>query len=80
MENNDVAQAVNEACKIIGSQGKLAELLGITKGNISQWKKAGSVPSKHCPKIEKLTGIPCERLNPLMDWNYIRSSVRSDGQ
>ncbi len=67
------AQAIEAACKIAGSQAKLAKHLGLTSSNISQWRisKKG-VPERHCQEIENLTGVKCEMLNPTLNWKYLR--------
>lgn len=68
-------EALNKACEIMGSQAALAKALGITSSNIAQWRNLeNGVPAHHCPKIEKLTGIKSELLNPTINWNYIRRS------
>lgn len=65
--------ALDEACKIMGTQAALAKALGINTTNISQWRKSGSVvPAHHCLEIEKLTGVQSELLNPSVNWEYIR--------
>ena len=71
-------EAIARAIQIVGSMRLLGAELGVTKGAVSHWKNKGSpVPAEHCPKIEKLTGreVLCERLNPNVDWAYIRSTA-----
>lgn len=51
-------EALKKAIKIVGSQGKLAERLGITQGAISHWfnKNVGLVPPlEYVVEIEKAT-------------------------
>lgn len=43
------------------------------------WKLRGSVPAEWCPSIERYTRelgrpIPCERLNPQVEWYVLRST------
>lgn len=45
------------------TQVVLAKRLGITQGAISQWLKRG-VPPERCKAVEKITGIPREKLRP----------------
>ena len=72
LKNKHVA-ALIKACKIMGSQAAIADALGITSSNITQWKNSKyGVPAKHCPKIEVLTGVKSELLNPYIKWDYIR--------
>jgi DNA-binding transcriptional regulator YdaS (Cro superfamily) len=40
-------EAINKA----GSATKLAQILGIGVANVSQWKKKGTLPAKHIPKL-----------------------------
>lgn len=67
--------AIKRASEIVGSQQKLAALLGVTSGAVSQWED-GEVPIPHCIPIEKLTGgaVRCEELNRHQDWAYLRST------
>jgi predicted transcriptional regulator len=39
----------------------VAELLGVTKSAVSQWRKNG-VPLKRIPALAKLSGVPLEVL------------------
>jgi DNA-binding transcriptional regulator YdaS (Cro superfamily) len=45
---------LEEAIEKAGNATKLAQYLGITVANISQWKKRGSIPKKHLAKLEEL--------------------------
>lgn len=67
--------AIKRASEIVGSQQKLATLLGVTSGAVSQWED-GKVPIPHCIPIEKLTGgqVRCEDLHPDQDWAYLRAT------
>lgn len=40
----------------------------LSKQTMSDWKRAGYVPARHAVAVEKLTGIPRERLCPDFDW------------
>lgn len=66
MKNLDLERAI----KNLGNQTKLSQLLDVHKSNISQWKKSGLVPMKHCIEIEKVTGISRKKLNPSVNWDY----------
>lgn len=46
------------------SQRQLAEALGITQGAISQWLRNGQLPLERVRDIERVTGIPAEKLRP----------------
>lgn len=67
--------AIKRASEIVGSQQKLAELLGVTSGAVSQWVD-GEVPVQHCIPIEKITSgaVRCEDLNRHHDWAYLRAT------
>jgi DNA-binding transcriptional regulator YdaS (Cro superfamily) len=69
-------EPLNKAISIIGSARLLADLLGITKGAVSQWKKTDrKIPAEHCPVIERATArqVICEQLRPDVDWAYLRT-------
>lgn len=59
----------------IGSLAALARHFGITRGAVNHWKQSG-VPAEHCPEIERLTGVPCEALNPKINWSVLRQSSK----
>ena len=68
-------EALDQATAIVGSMQALAELLGVTKGAVGQWKLEGRrVPAEHCPSIERQTGgkVLCEHLRPDVDWAVVR--------
>jgi len=67
--------ALLDAITIMGSQEDLAKGLGITGSAISQWKR---VPVERCPEIERLTGVPRERLRPDIFARPIRRGRRPD--
>lgn len=67
---------LEKAGKIVGSQRRLATLLGVTKGAFGQWKLEGrNVPAEHCGAIERFTGgrVTCEALRPDVDWGIFRA-------
>lgn len=55
-----MADAANRAREAIGCS-ELARILGLTRQAVSVWD---IVPSKHVPRVSKLSGIPCEELRP----------------
>ena len=44
-----------------GLMGRLAKGLGITRAAVSTWKQ---VPAHHLVEIERISGIPREKLRP----------------
>jgi DNA-binding transcriptional regulator YdaS (Cro superfamily) len=54
-------EALRRSIKAAGGYSALAQLLGITQPAVFQWKRA---PSARVLAIEKLTGVPKERLRP----------------
>lgn len=61
------------AASLFGSEAALARALGLTRGALNQWKQEGrEVPAKYAPKIEQMTGVPCELLCPSVDWSIVR--------
>jgi DNA-binding transcriptional regulator YdaS (Cro superfamily) len=72
---------IDRAAEVLGSQTALADLLGVSKGAVSQWKDAGRrVPAEYCPLIERATrerGTPvlCEELRPDIAWDVLREQA-----
>jgi DNA-binding transcriptional regulator YdaS (Cro superfamily) len=63
----------------VGSMQAMAELLGVTKGAVGQWKLPGRrIPAEHCPVIERATKglVKCEEMRPDVDWAYLRTGER----
>jgi DNA-binding transcriptional regulator YdaS (Cro superfamily) len=74
-------EALDKAVSKIGSMQKLADILEVTKGAVSQWKDPDRrVPAEHCPIIERLTSgeVKCEELRPDVDWAYLRASHQEE--
>jgi DNA-binding transcriptional regulator YdaS (Cro superfamily) len=68
--------ALEKAAEIVGSQAKLAALLGVSKAAVNQWKLPGrKVPLKHCQAIEYETHgqVRCEDLRPDINWRVVRN-------
>lgn len=59
-------QALDEACKHVGTQEALAALLGVKSASISGWRERGRVPAERCLAIERATGgkVTCHELRP----------------
>ncbi|MDW3684878.1 Cro/CI family transcriptional regulator [Cupriavidus sp. CV2] len=67
---------IERAIEIAGGKTKLARAIGVTPQMVSQWsrkEKPKPISVARCAQIEKLTGVPCEQLNPDEDWEAIRS-------
>lgn len=72
---SDDMLALEAAAEKAGGWGALAKRLGVASSAPSMWRKRESVPAEHCPAIERETGIPCERLNPAVDWSVLRKTA-----
>jgi DNA-binding transcriptional regulator YdaS (Cro superfamily) len=75
MKKTHVNMPLAKAVDIIGSQAKLALLLGVKPPTVNQWLTGVKpIPIKRCPQIEKLVGgaVRCEDLLPTFDWSYMR--------
>ena len=73
--------AIEKAAKILGSQTELAELCGVSRGAVSQWKGAErKVPAEYCPLIERATQgrVRCEELRPDVQWDVLRDTPHED--
>ena len=64
---------IERAISFTGSVAQLAALVGTSQANIRNWRSVGRVPAEHCPKMERLTGVRCEALNPGVEWSVVRS-------
>ena len=73
--------AIKQACKILGGNNKLAVLLEVTPGMVSQWVTGHRrIPAERCPTIERATSgeVRCEDLRPDVDWGYLRGTTPID--
>jgi DNA-binding transcriptional regulator YdaS (Cro superfamily) len=55
---------ITEVFKKAGGRKAVQEALGLSKQSLSDWRRNGVVPVRHCPLISRLTGVELERLNP----------------
>jgi hypothetical protein len=63
-KNREIAiKAAVTAIETYPSASALAREFGLNRVTVRLWKKTG-VPIKHCPKVEKLTGVSCQLLHP----------------
>jgi hypothetical protein len=66
---------IDEAFEKAGGRKALREALSVgrdkplSKQTLSDWKRAGYVPAHHAVAVEKLTGIPREKLCPDFPWD-----------
>ncbi|MBV5295500.1 MAG: helix-turn-helix domain-containing protein [Curvibacter lanceolatus] len=66
---------IDRAGKVVGSLAELGRRLGVTRGAINHWKLPGRfTPAEHCPRIERMTGVRCEELNPEVEWAVLRTA------
>lgn len=63
---------IEEVFAKAGGRAELRRSLGLSKQTMSDWAREGVVPIKHCPAVQRITGISLERLNPVF-----KSSARS---
>lgn len=59
---------IDEVFEKAGGRQSLQDALSLSKQTMSDWKRAGYVPAPHAVAVERLTGIPRERLCPNFDW------------
>lgn len=72
---------IDAAARVVGSQKALADLLGVTRAAVGQWKEEGRrVPAEHCPVIERETGgkVRCEELRPDVAWDVLRMQAGAE--
>ncbi|WP_082080238.1 YdaS family helix-turn-helix protein [Cupriavidus basilensis] len=72
----ELRQAINAA----GGVPVIARLLGMTRSALYQHIKAGAIPTKYCPTIERFCDgkTRCEVLNKDVDWGYLRRNSSVD--
>lgn len=69
---------ISEAVKLLGGPVAAAERLKVGRyQTVQQWVRAGRVPAKYCPEIEReLRGaIRCEDLLPDVNWSSLRGTA-----
>jgi DNA-binding transcriptional regulator YdaS (Cro superfamily) len=55
---------IEEAFQKAGGRAVLRKSLGVSKQTLSDWKRSGEIPAKHCAAVHALTRIPLGQLNP----------------
>ena len=73
MESSQQSKQVKKASNYVGSQKLLAELIGSSPSEVSQWiKNIRPIPPKKCVAIEKVTDGVVERKKLCPDdWHLI---------
>jgi DNA-binding transcriptional regulator YdaS (Cro superfamily) len=69
--------AIIKACEIVGGNAKLAQILGVTPGLVSQWRSGFTgISLERAIQIEKATAgaVRCEDMRPDIDWGYLRAT------
>ena len=62
---NEIDTPLDRAVAILGSQGKLAEVIGVKQQTISFWRTNDKpIPAEHVPAIARATGISRAELRP----------------
>lgn len=54
---------IEEVFEKAGGRSALRRSLGVSKQTLSDWKRKGEIPVKHCPAVHALTRIPLATLN-----------------
>lgn len=54
--------ALERAIERAGSQDKLATIIGVSQGLVSQWLNGAPIPPRHFPNIEAGTGVTAHEL------------------
>ena len=65
--------ALEQAAKNVGGFGQLARLLRVSRQAVYKWLET-KVPPKRCVDVERVSGVPREKLRPDI---YARPSARS---
>ena len=68
VDQRAVKAAITKIRRTRGMMAKIASALGISQQAVCVWKK---VPQRHLIAVEKVTGIPCEKLRPdIANWRH----------
>lgn len=66
-------EAFAEAVEELGGPANAARQLKKSIQAVLFWVDGRrEIPAAVCPTIERLTGIPCERLRPDVEWHVVR--------
>ena len=57
-----MSEAINEAIRRAGSQGKLAKRVGVSQQAVNVWVKNGFMPPERASQVESQFGIPAVSL------------------
>lgn len=66
---------IEKAIAHLGGQTATGRMFDLSPQAAQQWVAQGRVPADHCPRIEVLTGVPCEQLNDRVEWSLIRGNT-----
>lgn len=63
------AELVDRVIRAVGSQARLASMIGVRQQTVSWWRKQTGVPVEYCTSVERATGgqITRKELRP-NDW------------
>jgi DNA-binding transcriptional regulator YdaS (Cro superfamily) len=73
------SQALERAIECANGITALARALPVKSHTVIQQWRANRVPAEYCPRIERITGVPCELLRPDVEWSVLRSKVGPHG-
>lgn len=62
MSTESKTTGIEDAVAAVGSQDKLAAMLGCTQQAVSFWVRQGFVPNDRVHEVEQATGVPRLRL------------------
>lgn len=65
MEHPTTATGIQRVVDIAGSQGRVAEILGVTQQAVSEWVRRGYAPPSRLVELEAQFGVPrVDLINP----------------
>lgn len=69
--------ALEQAAKKVGGFGQLARLLRVSRQAVYKWLET-KVPPKRCADVERVSGVPREKLRPdIYGRSHLRASARA---
>lgn len=62
------ATPIERAIAAAGSAAALGRICQQKPQAVTRWRRTGRVPAKHCPAVERATGVRCEELCSDVVW------------
>lgn len=64
MEELDQSEIIRDAFEKAGGIGAVAKAFEMSEEGVRLWRARGKVPDKHVIELERISGVPRQRLRP----------------